>query len=454
MQKIKILLTLLLSLTITHQSTMAKNYDILSLGGVADEKFDNTTIIQNAINECSKNGGGVVRLRGGIFLSRTLYMKSNVTLRIETGTTLRANGDISTYPTDTHKNMYKNEPHMDRCFIYAYDAHNFTLEGGGTIDGNGHFRNFKKVRPMMIRFVECSKIRLNDLQLINPAAWTSAWLYCKDIAIANITIRSIVNNNGDGLDFDGCQDVRVTNSDFNTSDDCICLQTSRTDMPCQNITISNCTFKSKWAGIRIGLLSRSTISNVAVTNCTFRDILDSGLKIQQNEGGKMHNMVFSNLVMTSVPRPIFMTFCQQRACTDSPEELAPLQSMGGFLFQNIMVDNSMCDASSHFVFTGYKNNYITNIALRDVTFITGGGGTKTDAKRRDIPEYTPEIMDGWWPEYKLLGGALPASGIYARHIRNMEVENFLIQTINKDARPIIYCDDTPGFHKEGIKLLK
>lgn len=333
---------------------------------------------------------------------------------------------------------------MDRCFIFASDAHNFSFEGSGTIDGNGYNRNFKKQRPMMLRFLNCSKIRLDGLYLINPAAWCSAWLYCNDIAVSNISIHSRVNGNGDGLDFDGCQDVRVTNSNFDTSDDCICLQTSNPDKPCQNVVVSNCTFTSKWAGVRIGLLSQSTISNVAISNCTFRDIQDSGLKIQQNEGGKMHNMVFSNLVMTSVPRPIFMTFCQQRAGDDTPEELAPLQSMGGFMFNNIMVDNSMCDTNSLFVLSALEGHYIENVAIRNVTFITGGGGTKEEAKRRDIPELTPEIMKGWWPEYKLFGGVLPAAGVYARHIKNLTVENFMVKTMQPDARPVIFTDDTPS----------
>ena len=62
------------------------------------------------------------------------------------------------------------------------------------------------------------------------------------------------------------------------------------------------------------------------------NIKDSGLKIQMNEGGEMKNMVFSNLVMENVPRPILMTFCQQRACVDSPRELAPMKAMHHFIF--------------------------------------------------------------------------------------------------------------------------
>jgi len=98
--------------------------------------------------------------------------------------------------------------------------------------------------------------------------------------VDGITIISRVNNNGDGLDFDGCTDVRVSNSSFDTSDDSICLHTSRQDKPFRDVVITNCTFCSKWAGRRIGLLSRGDFESVTVTNYTFKNIDDSGLKIQ------------------------------------------------------------------------------------------------------------------------------------------------------------------------------
>ncbi len=438
----KILLTnfaLLLSIAVSFSAT----YNIATLGGVNDGESDNTEIIQQAIDRCSAEGGGVVLLDGGgEYLSRTLYMKSYVTLRIEGGTTLLASPDISTYPLDTHKIMYKRESHMDRCFIYAKGAECFAFEGMGTIDGNGHTSNFKSGRPMLMRFNECNRITMRDITLQNPAAWTTAWLYCNDIVVDGIRIISRVNNNGDGLDFDGCTDVRVSNCYFDNSDDCICLQTSRVDRPCQRITINNCIFKTKWAGIRIGLLSMADISHVTVSNCTFNDILDAGLKIQQNEAGGMSDMVFTNLVMNNVPRPIFMTFCKQRACVDADQEvLDELKYMKRFIFSNIIVNNEELDKHSAFVFSGIPDNYIEDVTLSNIEYITAGGGTKEDAKRKEIPEFDLVSMKHHWPEYSCLDGALPAKAIYARHIKNLKVTDFRFKSRTEDVRKLYITDD-------------
>lgn len=239
--KIKLLVSLCL---LCHCVVNAMTIDVRKNGAVSDGVTDNTIIIQKAIDDCSAGGGGTVLLTGGgKFMTGTLYLKSYVTLHVANGTTLLGSPDINDYTRDTHKIMYKREKHMDRCFIYAENAESVGIEGLGTIDGNGHQKFFKSQRPMLIRFKNCNRITVKDITLVNPAAWTSAWLYCNDISVRGIRIVSRVNRNGDGLDFDGCTNVRVSDSSFDTSDDSICLQTSRKDKPCKDIVVTNCIFK-------------------------------------------------------------------------------------------------------------------------------------------------------------------------------------------------------------------
>lgn len=424
------------------QALHAKVHSIADYGAVNDGKTLCTEAIQTAIDQCTANGGGTVMVSGGgTYVTGTIYLKSHVTLHVDNGTVLQGSPNYKDCATDTHKIMYKRESHMDRCLIFARDAKSIAIEGYGTIDGNGHRANFKSGRPMLLRFLNCSQIHMRDIRLINPAAWTSAWLYCSDIVVDGVTIISRVNGNGDGLDFDGCTDVRVSNCNFDNSDDCICLQASRPDRPCKNVVVTNCIFCTKWGGMRIGLLSRGNIEFVTVSNCIFRDIQDSGLKIQQCEGGEMRNMTFNNLVMENVPRPVFMTFCQQRACVDTPEgSFEPLKRMHNMLFSNIVVDNSRGDKDSAFFLTGMPDHLIEDICIKDVQFIVAGGGTQADADKQDIKEFTLKVLKGHWPEFYLTG-TLPAYGVYARHMDGLTLENISIQTVNPDARVPVFLND-------------
>lgn len=422
-------------------------YNVIDFGAVGDGHTKDTQAVQLAINTCSENGGGTVYIPPGRkVVIGTIYMKDYVTLHVANGATLLGSPDIEDYATDTHHNLYKKEPHMDRCLIFAKEVKSIAFEGYGTIDGNGFKKHFtrKTGRPMMMRFLKCTDMRMRDITLKNPAAWTSAWLYCSEISVDNIRIHSRSHYNGDGLDFDGCSNVRVCNSSFDNSDDSICLQASMPEYPCRDVVISNCIFETKWGGMRIGLLSRGDFESVCVTNCVFKDIEDSGLKIQMNEGGVMKNMVFSNLTMRNVPRPIFMTFTQQKAYRDAPEEMYPMKAMHNMVFSNIIVDNAKLDKNSVFFLTGMPGKPIKNITLRDIQLTVSGQGTHADAERTNLPEYTLDVMKGWWPEFSKVG-TLPASGFYFRHMEGVWLDNVQMTTIEEDARPPVIFDDVVGF---------
>ena len=98
-------------------STSAQTYNVKDYGAVNDGTTLNTTAIQTAINECTRNGGGTVLLSGGgKYMTGTLYLKDNVTLHIGNGTVLLGSPNYKDYTTDTHKNMYKNEG----CNLYCH----------------------------------------------------------------------------------------------------------------------------------------------------------------------------------------------------------------------------------------------------------------------------------------------------------------------------------------------
>ena len=292
---------------------------------------------------------------------------------------------------------------------------------------------------MMLRLVGCRGIRVRDVTLRNAAAWCTAFIGCSDIHIDGVTIENRVNFNGDGLDFDGCQDVFVSNCRIDTSDDSICLQTSEPDRPCQNIVISNCILSSHWAGMRFGLLSCGDIRDVTVSNCVFHDIVGSGLKIQMCEGAVLENMVFTNLVMRNVPRPIFCTFNSFRFRRDADAGLPPMQAFRNLRFSHIRAYAGPDSAESYksfIAFVGLPSYDIENITLSDVHFTAPGGGTLAQGARRNVPELT-----GKRPEHREFGETLPSYGIYARHVKGLVLDNVTLDYVRPELRPAVICDD-------------
>src|SRR5687768_12858412 len=62
-----------------------KRYNIAERGAVGDGKTLNTKAIQAVIEECAQNGGGLLVIPRGIFLSGALFLKPGVNIEMQEG---------------------------------------------------------------------------------------------------------------------------------------------------------------------------------------------------------------------------------------------------------------------------------------------------------------------------------------------------------------------------------
>ncbi|MDA0349477.1 MAG: glycosyl hydrolase family 28-related protein [Verrucomicrobia bacterium] len=161
--------------------------NVSDYGASGDGETVNTKAIQKAIDDCHESGGGRVLFSNGNYVTGTLFLKSNVILHIEVGATLSGSTKISDYASNVFHNMPRDKNKKEGCLIYAENAENIGIEGKGKVDGRGYRSNFPNPedpiqdRPMLIRFLKCKNVSLQDIVLQNPASWTVAMIYCKRI---------------------------------------------------------------------------------------------------------------------------------------------------------------------------------------------------------------------------------------------------------------------------------
>ena len=84
----QITITVLMAFFVALQ-VFAERVDMREAGVDNQEALKNTEIINNTINRLNKAGGGTLFFPSGDYLTASIHMKSNITLELEAGATLR-----------------------------------------------------------------------------------------------------------------------------------------------------------------------------------------------------------------------------------------------------------------------------------------------------------------------------------------------------------------------------
>ena len=197
-------------------------FDVRRYGANGDGRTLDTTAIQAAVDACHAAGGGTVTLQGGRYLTGTVFLKDNVVLRIEADSTLVGSPRIGDYRESRHALRWA--PHIVHLTSNSYglvcgdDATNIGIEGSGTIDGQGeHGRYFPNPddpmgrRAYLVLFTQCVNVRVRDATLRNPGIFGFFFRRCRDVLVDGVRVDSRETMNGDGIDFDGGQNVRISN---------------------------------------------------------------------------------------------------------------------------------------------------------------------------------------------------------------------------------------------------
>jgi hypothetical protein len=240
----------------------------LDFGAKADGKTVNTLSMQKTIDFIAGQGGGEVVLTPGVYVTGTVVLKTNITLKVLPGATILGSPDPNDYKLVENyaKGSYEEALNEGlRCLIYAEDAENIMICGGGTIDGNGPAfwekvegdrlwisPKPKRVTPMFM-FKKCTNVRLENFRIQRSPGW-SVHLYLSDqIFVHGIQIKNIIwGPNCDGFDINGCRDVIISDCNIETGDDAFCLKSTKGTRSCERVVITNCIIRTNCAAFRIG----------------------------------------------------------------------------------------------------------------------------------------------------------------------------------------------------------
>jgi polygalacturonase len=445
-------------------SSGARVYNIRDFGARGDGATLDTAALQAAIDACHGDGGGTVLVPAGTFLIGTTELKSHVTLHLAAQATLLGSAKGGDYHAAAAIPLTGEHTMGDGNvgLLFAANAENITIEGQGTIDGQGaQFRRGPNgeppasgrggnQRPHHVLFYKVKNLTLRDIFLRACAYHSVRVCVSQHVKIGGIRIHSRVNGNNDGLHFISCQFVHVSDCDIQCQDDACALFGS-----CKFITVTNCTFSTRWSVFRFGT---GEAENITVSNCVIYQTYGCPIKLRCDSRSRFENMVFANLVMHGVTGPISIGLGEQRPRAAGAPPL-PAGIVRNIAFRGIRatvvkpVPLPDTDVGNRFnpgeVFSciilngAHDEGFIENISLDDVQVEFPGGGTAEHAAQRAVPKIANEYFSI---------GVPPAHALFARRVRGLTLQNVRFTLAAPDARPALVMEHVEDAHAVALTL--
>ncbi len=348
--------------------------------------------LQQAIDSCSAAGGGTLILPKGTYMIGPIYMKSNVTLYLDSLATLLASSNMNDFTIGTKTLNVINGTNSSNTAIQ-----NVTIKGKGTIDGNGaawwaaYKSNTSISRPRLVYIINCNNLTLDSITLQNSPSFHFVPNQCQNVTASNLKIFApSTSPNTDGIDPSDCQGVTITNCVIDNGDDNIAIKAGRINnaigIGCQDLTVTNCTFLHGH-GLSIGSETNDGVKNLTVTNCTFNGTTN-GIRLKSliGAGGMMQNLHYTGITMTNVTNPLIIDLNYNGSApypTDIP-------SVNGVYIDHLTVTGSKNAGS----LVGLTNSMLQNISLTNMNISAQTGLVLTNGANITMSNYNITVVTG------------------------------------------------------------
>lgn len=263
-------------------------------GTRGDGVSDDTIALQNAIDFTAERKATLV-LAPGTYLTGSLFLKSNMALRLDEGATIIGKQDIGSYPRQQTR-VAGIEMVWPAALLNVYAQSDVRIFGKGTIDGNGAVfwqsfwdkRNvyegkglrwaadYDAERPRLIQIYGAERVEIGEgLSLKRSGFWTLQVVYSSDVKISDVVIRNNSDGKGpstDGIDIDSSHHVLVEKADIDVNDDAVCLKAGRdadgmrVNRPTEHVVIRDSIIRHAEAGVTFGSETSGSIRHVDVYN--------------------------------------------------------------------------------------------------------------------------------------------------------------------------------------------
>ncbi|MBN1187970.1 MAG: glycoside hydrolase family 28 protein [Bacteroidales bacterium] len=311
---------------------------ITESGAVSGDKDKTTAAINKAVDKANQEGGGIVVIPEGEWVTGKIHLKSNVNLHLDKGAVLVFSGEPTDYLPAVFTTWEGMECYNYSPLIYAFKCKNVAITGQGEIKAEmdiwkiwfarpqAHMNSLKhlytlasennpvvernmvndtsNLRPQFIQFNRCENVLLEGITITNSPFWVIHPYLSKDVVVRNVKVMAHGHNN-DGVDPEMCQNMLIENCIFDQGDDAIAVKSGRNqdawrlNTPTRNLVIKNCTVKNGHQLLAIGSELSGGIENVFMDSCEVVDCAKLNhlvyIKTNERRGGYVKKIYVNHI---------------------------------------------------------------------------------------------------------------------------------------------------------------
>lgn len=368
--------------------------NILDYGAVGDGRSKCTDSFAAAI-AAARVSKQTVLVPPGTYLTGTINLHG-VSMHIAGGAVIKASPEIKDYPEQAYDH---NELGVLRCLMFSLGGDAVVIDGHGTIDlsGRSFFDEHSPIIPdsrvpftpeqiqectlnredrptLSLFFHEMTNVTIKDLTIVDAPCWCITFANSTNVRINGLTIRTDLNvPNGDGIHISSCRDVRISDCDILSGDDCIALTGITTwEKPCENIVISDCILETRSKAIALGYIY-SHVRNVLIQNVIINRS-NRGLCFMVHPGiGLVENVRIKNILIdTRIAagnwwgngEPIFFMAVDHDGHIPSEQKPGRVTAVS---YRNIHIDGVTCLAENAIALIN-EGGLFENVAISDLDF--------------------------------------------------------------------------------------
>lgn len=278
-------------------ATLGRQYVITDYGAKDDSTIVQTAAIQQVIDKAAQEGGGVIVIPDGTFMTGALFFKQGTHLYVKGR--LKGSERIADFPVLTTRIEGETCKYFP-AIINGEGLDGFTICGNGTIDGNGlaywqefwirrswnpQCTNKDAQRPRLTYISNSRNVTIQDVHLINSPFWTNHIYKCQKVRYLDCYIFAPTENiwegdprrgapSSDAIDIDACTDILIDGCFMHVNDDAVVLKGGKgtwadkdpTNGNCERIIVQNCRYGMVHGCLTLGSESLHD-RNIILRNC-------------------------------------------------------------------------------------------------------------------------------------------------------------------------------------------